>query len=913
MGLSLLLAAFLALPAFSQDGGASLACFRGLNDADSPAVLNPCDSPDLLNTESNLEGTAVLKRRGFSKVADLPVSTAPVTGSHSFIDSNGNRKDIVCQERLCAASTNGNAFAVFYGTGAAGITRWSWVDVGGAAYGANNKYDKILKYDGSSTSNPMGMPLGSILELTPDRLSVSDISGSPNRVHLSSTGAYEQFTLGVNPEDSYFDEIGAPGDKIRGARCLNGVCYFFKTASITACEMGDQYTTRCSVISPNIGTTDPGSILAAGSCLYFRSQDKTYWELCDGLRDISKKIPNFVKSQSGGLAGGEQLNTQTTQADWENGSERPSGTYDTTTIPGAIFPSSITFVDTSSAQFAAGSIPSALTNTTTDGSLQFSSASHRIYNGDFEQGTCASGVYWTCATNGSADCSFSAGSAIDGSCGASIRTTVSGTNLNTEVRILNGNNDAELYDITLNDDPAVGTGYTINLGALGLSTQTLKIQFFAMADGNSATLTSSTFTAISTISWSGVQAFGAQGWSSLDGIRVNRYFSIDQASATPAQFTSQIFDTGFSTVVGGPFTVGFTTMSGSGLPFQLQSSNDLADWNAHVSISSGDRITQARRYQRYISTFTTSVGTFTPVLNLVSLPYATTGFFRTQCIQPNASISAWGILSCAETLSGGGAFVYYATSAVTCATLPLSDPGSWQTSVSNNATLSIATNTAVYIGWRDVLTSSTDTARIDACVLAWNEGTPSQPVWSVYDSVGNSIYWTTSVDASSTTNRLLKYDRNLESWYPFSIPALAPRMISNSLYFGGASSGTWNQYGMVDADLGSPINAYWRSKDFGSDRPFNEKVFKTLSILSRNNGSGTMDATWALSNAKTGTYSVSLSTGSGISYARSNYNLPFSSPQQFINVQVGNNSSTPFEVLGLGVTWEIKPWRVSGP
>jgi hypothetical protein len=137
-------------------------------------------------------------------------------------------------------------------------------------------------------------------------------------------------------------------------------------------------------------------------------------------------------------------------------------------------------------------------------------------------------------------------------------------------------------------------------------------------------------------------------------------------------------------------------------------------------------------------------------------------------------------------------------------------------------------------------------------------------------------------------------------------------MINNQLYFGSASSGNWYVYGDVSSDAGANINAYWKSKDIGAD-PFREKSFKTLSIISRNQVTGSMTGTWTLSNSQTGAYTISLSTGSGITYARSNYNLPIASPQQFINVKVSNNSSTPFEVLGLGVTWITQPWKVSGP
>lgn len=915
MAIGLLLAAFLAIsPAQAQEGVAS-SCFHGLNDADTPATLPQCDSPDLLNVESNLDGTAMLKRKGFTQDAALSCATCPVTGSHSFIDSSGNRLDIICYNRYCAKKTNGNAPTDFLTTAASSATRWSWVDQGGIAYGANNAYDPIVKYDGTTLSRPAGMPKGSILELASDRLVVSDIQTLPNRVHLSSSGAFEQFTTGLNPEDSYFDDVGAPGDKVRGMKHLDGILYIFKTASITACEMGDQYSTRCGVVSPSLGTTDPASIVAAGSSIYFRAQDRNYWELSrGGLRQISKKIPNLVKSQSGGLAGGEQTNTQTTQADWNAGTQRPTGTWDTATLPGSIFPSSVTLVDTSSANFAAGTLPESLTTSYALGEIRVSSSPHIIYNGDWETGDK---TFWTQVTlQGNGVYSVSGPLAIEGSYGADCRVNATVTN-SAEVSILDG--VTAVHTVTYAQNPQIlQPGITLDLLALGLSTRTLSIRFTAFGqDGgggtSECTIRSTTFTAISSITWRGESSAGF-GWGKLDAIKVNRYFSHYQSSATPMTQFSQVFDVGYSTPTGGPFVLGLSSGAGTSIDSQVRSSADgSTGWTAWTNISSGSRITQSLRYQQYLSTFTTSVGTAAPTLREVSLSYATTGQFIEQCVQPNSSISAWGTLSCAETKTGAGSIVYYATSAVTCAGLPTTDPTSWQTSITNNATITISTNTALKIGFRSLLGSATDQAQVDACVITWNEGTPTQPSWAAYDSIKNAVYWTTTVNASSSTNRLLKYDLNLDAWYPLDIPAQAPRVVNNVLYFGGASSGTWNQYGLVDSDNGYAINAYWKSKDIGSQNPFVEKDFKTASLLLRNNQAGSVTGTYTYSNAETGAYTISLSTGAGINYARSNYRLPKTSPQNFINLKVGNNSTTPFEILGFGLTWESKPWGVTGP
>jgi len=934
--LSLLLAVFLG-SAQAQEGAYQSACFHGLNDADTPATLNNCDAQDALNVESNLEGSAILKRKGFSKTADLTVSTSPVTGSHSFIDSSGNRLDIVCQDRNCAKSTNGNAFSTFLTTAAAGITRWSFVDVGGVLYGANNKYDPIMAYDGTTRTSPPGMPQGSILELTGDRLAVGDISGQPNRVHLSSAGNYTAFTLGVNPEDSYFDDFGAPGDKVRGLKHLDGILYVFKTASISACELGNQYTTRCSILSPNIGTTDPGSITTAGNCLYFRAQDKNYWELCGGaLRQISAKIPNLVKSQSGGLGGGENSNTQTTQADWQAGVQFPTGTWNLNTIPGSMFPASTTVSDLSPAFVFSGVTSS--------------------YTFRFEGNTLPLSDGWTVGTVGGTAPNQAVTNGIYTQSFISINDTYRvvralGSTSQSKSLVFNARHSANNDGYTMVGAAADSTGVLGNAPYVIIRNNATQyfsdgVQIFSEARDQTAF---STFTIIVTshpatyfyrdgvfkASVTATNAYSATAYAFMGGATEAGdtsgvasfdflYPAVGVAATGRADigsvstFTSRVLESGVPASIYGQFTSAVSLQAGATMSFSVRFSSSPNDdmWSYYQSIANGGIAVgsvTANRYAQYRATYTFTSLIESPSVSTTSLVFVTTGQFVTRCIQPNSSISSWGTLSCADTTAGSGSIVYYATSAATCETLPATAPLTWQTSLTNNATVTIATNTAVYIGWRSLLGSATDQAQVDACTLAWNEGTPAQPSWAVYDSIKDSIYWTTTINGAPYSNRLLKFDRRLGAWFPFSIQAQAPRLINNSLYFGAASSGTWNLYGLVDSDDGRPINAYWQSKDVGSANPFVEKEFKNVSLLSRNNGAGSLTATYTFSNGEMGDYTVSLSTGSGITYARSNFNLPKTSPQNFMSLRVGNNSTTPFEVLGLGITWLSWPWNVTGP
>lgn len=913
---------------YSEPGSIAIDKFGGISNSDLPASIGPNDAQDLLNVEANTTGTAIKKRQGVTREQTLTYSSSAVNGSTVFYDDNGNKIRVVCHDVHCAKSTNGGAFSNFITTAPTGVKRWSFVATQGDLYGANDQRGAVFKYDGTNLTHPSEIPAGSILELSTDRLLVGDQAASPNRVSKSKSGDFSEFTAGVNSVDPYNDDFGSPGQKITGIKCDQGICLYFKTDSIITCIEGDQYTTSCAPASNSIGTSDPASITAGPEGFYFRGTDRNYWRLRgERLENLSVHISSFIARNT---VGSEQTNTQTGQSDWALGLQIGSGTWNVTTTPGSVLPSSVTFVDTSSSNWAAGTLNTYLSTVASAGSITLSTAAHRIYNGDFETGDL---TYWTCATgSGSDSCSVTTAKAINGTYGAGATASPCLGGQAAVVRLLTPS-DAIVYSFqNLGSVNSLLTGTslpscspantpqncTIDIAAQGLSSQTLKIQFEAYggSGGGQAILTSSTFTAISSITYLSVAGGCATSqWSKLDDVKVNRYFAIEQSSQV-TNFLSQSFDTTFSTTIGGTFTVSSNTPVGTSLAFQIRSSADNSIWSTWASINSLSRSTQTSRYWQYNSSFTTHVGTATPRLDDVTLIAATTGQFVTQCIQPPSQITSFGVLVCSEQKTGNASIVYAATSAATCAAI---GSGSVFTNQTNNAAITIATNTAVLLRFTSLLTSATEQAQIDACVIYWNNGNPPMPVWGIYNPVKNAVFWTASIDGSTTTNRMLKYDLNLEGsglspWFPQGLSINAP-LFSNGAFMGGESTGGYWDSIFVDgvsADIGQSINSYWKSKDFSGD-PFRTTKWETVSLIARNQSSGNMTVTATKSDQIADSYTVSLSTSMGTPYVRSNRNLLNMGSHNFLNLKLGNNSTTPFEILGLRVGFFTDAWLPINP
>ena len=930
--LAALFALSLPYEAGGQEGVILIDKFGGLNDISSPATLPPTACQDCLNVEANLSGTAILKRKGFTREAALIVATGPVTGSFQFVTDAGDSLVIVCHDRYCAKSANGAAFSNFLSTagGSGNVpTRWSFVTVDGDLYGANDRRDAVFKYDGTTFTSPSEIPAGSLLALTEDRLVVGDTAANPNRLSYSKAGDYSEYTTGILAVDPWTDDL-TPSDRSTGLSFCGGMLYRFTRNSTMVCLVDDQYTTQCSNISLSLGIADPNAVVCTPDGVYIRAQDKTYWRSAGGaFEPISRQIRNFTQNQ---ISGSQRSNTQTTQSDWEAGTEVPSSTWDTTTTVGSIFPSSVTLMDTSAADWISGTL-TALSTVPASGDLTLGISTFNFINGGFTSAnftnwtkvgtwnlasvtsivsaelpcnTDATGTRWLAYGAGDADSTQTWRLSLLNSAGTEVKACT------VAVTCVTWPADCALNSHTC--DGAVTAGLAGDgVGVFSLDTSTFTFTSGKMRlthnNGNSLTSIVSTRAAQIAIYIKSMEPVTGS-WAPLILACGSTNYSLSGA------ITSRIFDTTYSTPTWGIFQATMTgVVSGeTNIAFYTQTStaSDGGGFSAIATTSDTLRITSpASRYIRYRGDFTTSIATKTPSLQELSFPAATTGQFTTQCIQPGSNISSWGVLSCDETTVGAGSITLAVSTNTDCTSISTSA----FTNVTNNATVALATAAATNIRFTSLLGSSTDQAVVNACTLYWTEGSVAQPAWGVYDPVGNAIYWTATTTSATQVDRVIKYDRNLDEWFPMDLRATALGFYNNALYFGSSTGGYWNKYGVsgVDSDNGSAINAYWKSKDFAGD-PFRETAYKTVSSVFRNQGSGTATVTATLSNAASYAYSVSLSTISTISYIRSNYSLPLASPQTFFNLKFGNNAaSQPFEVLGAKIGFFSTPWRVQSP
>lgn len=286
---------------------------------------------------------------------------------------------------------------------------------------------------------------------------------------------------------------------------------------------------------------------------------------------------------------------------------------------------------------------------------------------------------------------------------------------------------------------------------------------------------------------------------------------------------------------------------------------------------------------------------------------SSTGTFRS-AVHNAPDIVTWGSLAINSALNGGTQ-TFYLRSSTESFTVNSATPA-W-TSQGSGDTISISTG--VYFQFRDdfAITSATQTPTLYDFTLNWIEGLVSdQAVMLHFD---NAIWESVAYGSGQFTNNyIFKYDLINDGWTVYNFGAGGLINYNNTLYFGDTSAGNIFSYGNSTSDNGTPINAYWKSKDFSGPDPFLQTQMTNIDTFAVKNQGTSLSADYALDTSTTTTsYSISLSDVAK-RIIQSRKLLPSGKLGQVFNVQYGDTSTTSnWELLGYRIGFIQLPYRPS--
>jgi len=201
-----------------------------------------------------------------------------------------------------------------------------------------NGTDDLWWFDGTSTGNVSGAPIGRIIEPWRNRIVIADISSNRSSLHFSADGDGTDWTVGGNPTDPFILTIGGANDGFV-IKCLNGsfndnliVGRQKDTYGITGFDQADIINRK---ISSEVGCIENETMREVDNSLVWLSnrgveemRGLTIRSISDPVRDITDElVKNTVDERS---------NTQTSADDWNAGTLGPNVYADTTTASGTI-------------------------------------------------------------------------------------------------------------------------------------------------------------------------------------------------------------------------------------------------------------------------------------------------------------------------------------------------------------------------------------------------------------------------------------------------------------------------------------------------------------------------------------------------------------------------------------------------
>ena len=224
-------------------------------------------------------------------------------------------------------------------------------------------------------------------------------------------------------------------------------------------------------------------------------------------------------------------------------------------------------------------------------------------------------------------------------------------------------------------------------------------------------------------------------------------------------FTSQIFDTGFSTPVGGPIYAIGNIPSNTAINFFVrQSSSTQGVWSAWTAVSTGSQIGLNKEFWQYSSTLTTVDQSTTPYLSAVGLMATTTGVLVTTCFNPGASITGWGAFQAFENLAGGGAISFFVSTGDTCGKVEAAN-ANWSAQPSNTF---ITVATSSYLGVKAIfsVTMATDEPILSGITVNYLSGLGRPAAASVTFHRRYYLAYSTSIVQGAFNDHILAYDMN---------------------------------------------------------------------------------------------------------------------------------------------------------
>lgn len=858
MMLKLLLSALLAvvMPSSAQNWQQNSAVkFGGISVLNDSSQIDIEDTPDAQNVITDNKGLE--KRPGNVRIAQI-LNGFAVKFVGDFVAPSATRYLIAhASNTVYQSNLSGSPVALSTVSAGANISMIS-------AYGKAIFQDGIgnpWSWDGTSTATVSGMPIGKYILFADERVYVANVpNASASQVSVSSFGSTSYFTVppnvssvGDGPNSFTFQKDD--GEGITCAKVTPWGKVFGKRHSMWILKGYDNLTFYKRNIDPKIGCVDDRAMQMVDGLLVWLAVDAIWaWPGSGPPQMISRDIlPLLAAIRQVNAAAAQWI--VDTQGDFQSGTrttDGPTPAWDWSSTPGSIIPSSATYRDDGNGGW---NTPQLFVGFST---VSVNSAGARVLmpvqagTGTFVNAGAESNsttIDWTPITQ------INAGV-------WSVDATPNGTPYGSNAWISNTSNANNHYSLniyvldrssnvltsTTIDYPSTSGGCIIaglTQSYLDLSTFTAAMVMIRATYGQAAGGGSP---CASSIAGQSPPYYGDAGGCNADMVsypfvrpqalaiktgqrgtcqNIQAAFDIDESTLTlKGTLIARAYDTLMSTPVYGPFAVNMTSAADSAVTFKTYVATSASGaWDAaQTATPDAQLLSKARRAIYYTASYTLSSTTKTFEVDSVQEVAIATGAYYSPVDFVGNAITVWGTMNFTDFQASPPELNYYIRSATYSFAANDTSPG-W-TVQPNNTTIVVATGP--YLQWyvdTSSVTSSSMTASLARAAANWQEGTTILMGSGV---LNHRFFLCAEFSASATANdKCIMLQKNNEwIFWAGPIPSAMGRY-NDQLLVGDGSSNSYVWKIMQDGvyqDDGSPINAYWVSRDFTLDKPFQQKI-----------------------------------------------------------------------------------------
>lgn len=391
---------------------------------------------------------------------------------------------------------------------------------------------------------------------------------------------------------------------------------------------------------------------------------------------------------------------------------------------------------------------------------------------------------------------------------------------------------------------------------------------------------------------------------------------------TSGTYTTQRYDTSFSTPTWGDLSVLMSSATTSPITFQTRvSATSGGTLDVPVTVTNGQKIGSAQKeFILSVSSFSVNSTTNTaPSISSMGLAAETTGYYISPCVTA-AGNTSWGNLGVNGVTNGGSFTFSMSTSAVSCAQVIDPINANWTTVTANSIIpITVSSYTAVRVLFG--LDVATQVPTLNDITVNWNSGTSRPPVTSVNYKNEYWLFYTSSTAVGSYNDHALVLDENSKWILHDDINAASAAIYLNTIYTGDSkASGTVFQQDTGGSDNGGNFTESFTTPDLDGGDPISLKNFKraylVLGAPTDTTNGASLSCNYALSGS-TNTYSLGTVNfneapeGRAGGYFVSKLQFPTGSPTlgQWVNLTCSNTGSVgPLRVYGIRIVYAKNDW-----